>query len=108
MSHLIPKETQSTIAENHWSYMVGYIKWFFRVSHPYMVQAALGDPSMLAHQEISEEEQTQLDHAKDVLPRCFYIEEEGIDRDIFPDESDVRQVLDDIMTEARGALMYWK
>lgn len=45
------------------------------MSHPYMVQIALGDPSKAAHQEILEEEQTQLDHAYDVLPRCPWIVE---------------------------------
>ena len=83
--------------------------WFFRVSHPYMVQDAPGDPPMPAHQEILEEEQARRDHATDVLPRCRRIMElarDGIDRGLFLDGSDVRGVLDAIMAEAQEALFY--
>ncbi|CAL5197040.1 unnamed protein product [Lathyrus oleraceus] len=110
-SHLAPKEAQSIIAPSDWSHVDGYIKEFFRVSHPYMVQASLGDPPRPAHQEILEEEQTQLDHAKDVLPRyrrIMGIVHVGIDKSIFPDGSNVRHVLDAIMTKAQRALMYWR
>ncbi|XP_050920222.1 uncharacterized protein LOC127137843 [Lathyrus oleraceus] len=62
LSHLIMDEVLSAIVESDWSYIDVYLKWFFRVSHPYMVQAALGDPLMSAHQKLLEEEQTQLDH----------------------------------------------
>ncbi|XP_050888879.1 uncharacterized protein LOC127094051 [Lathyrus oleraceus] len=40
-SHLVLEETQATIAKSDWSYVERYIIWFFRVSHSYMVQAAL-------------------------------------------------------------------
>ncbi|XP_050898936.1 uncharacterized protein LOC127105772 [Lathyrus oleraceus] len=50
------KEARDTIAENDWSYVEGYTKWFFKVSHPYMVHAALEDPSRPAYQEILENE----------------------------------------------------
>ncbi|KAI5400626.1 uncharacterized protein LOC127096136 [Lathyrus oleraceus] len=55
-SHLIREETRTTIAESDWSYVEGYIIWFFRVSHSYMVQATPGDPPRPAHQEILEDE----------------------------------------------------
>lgn len=74
-----------------------------------MLHAALGDPSRPAHQEILKEEKTWLDHVDDVLPRCRHIVEivqTCIDISIFPDRSDVRYILDSIMTEARGALIY--
>lgn len=74
-----------------------------------MVHDAPGDPSRPTHQEIIEEEHTQLGHAHDVLPRCRCIVEiaqEAIDKCIFPDGSEVRHVLDAIMTDARETLMY--
>lgn len=58
------------------------------------------------HQEILEEEQTQLDHIDDVLPRCLHIKEiawADIDNGIFPDGFSVRRVIDSIMAEALGA-----
>lgn len=73
------------------------------------MQTTLGDPPRSAHQEILKEEQTQLNRVEDVLPRCRRIVEivqTDIDRFIFSDGSDVRQILNAIMTEARGALMY--
>lgn len=105
VSHLVSEETQDTIDESDWSYVEGYIRWFFRVSHSHMVQAPPGDTSRPAHQGILEDEQTQLDHAEDLLPKCRRIVEiaqAGIDKDIFSDGSDVRQVLNIIMMEARG------
>lgn len=94
-SHLVSKETQNTIAESDWSYVDMYMKWFFRVSYPYIVQAALGDPPRSAHQEILQDGQTHLYHADDVLPkyhRIVEIAQASINRCIFLDESDVRQV----------------
>lgn len=69
-----------------------------------MVHVAPGGPPRPSHQGILEEEQLQLDHVKDVLPKCHCIMEithACIDRGIFPDRSNVRQVLDAIMTEAQ-------
>lgn len=86
-SHLVPEEAQTTISESDWSNVKGYIIWFFGVSHPNMVHAAPGDPSRLAHQEILEEEQAQLDHIDDVFPMCHRIMKivrADIDEDIFP------------------------
>lgn len=108
-SHLVPKETHSIIVVNDWSHVEGYIGWFFGVSHSYMVHASPGDPSRPDHQEIQEEERAQLDYAEDVLLRCRRIVEvvqADIDICIFPDGSDVRQVLDAIMKETHGILMY--
>lgn len=62
-----------------------------------------------AHQEVLEEEQAQLDHTDDVLPRCRCIMEivcAGIDDGIFHDGFGVRRILDVIMAEAHGALLY--
>ena len=109
LSHLVQEEAQSTINKSDWSYVNEYIRWFFKVSHPYMVQTSPEDPPRPSHQEKLEEEQTQLDNAHDVLLRCRRIMEivqEDIDICIFPDGSDVRQVLYTIMTEARETLMY--
>ncbi|XP_050875986.1 uncharacterized protein LOC127079651 [Lathyrus oleraceus] len=108
-SHMIPETAWATIAESDWSYVDGYIRWFFRVSHPYMVHAAPGDTPRLVHQDILEEEQAQLCHVEDVSPMyCSIVEitRTYIDRGIFSDGSNVRQVLDAIITEARGALLY--
>lgn len=57
-SHLVSDEACATIAESDWSYVEWYIRWFFRMSHPYMVQATLRDPPRPALQEILEEEKT--------------------------------------------------
>ncbi|CAL5208827.1 unnamed protein product [Lathyrus oleraceus] len=57
-SHLVSEEAHSTIALSEWSYVDGYIRWFFRVSHPYMVHAVPRDPPRPAHQKILEEEQS--------------------------------------------------
>lgn len=105
-SHLVPEEAQSTIAPSDWSYVDGYIRWFFRVSHLYMVQAPPRDSPKPTHQEILEETQAQLDHVECVLPifrRIVEIARADIDKGIFLDRSNVRQVLDVIVTEARGA-----
>lgn len=75
LSHLVLKEVRSTIIESSWSYVDKYVNQFFRVSHMYMVQAAPGDQSSPTHQDILEEEQAQLVHAHDVLPRCCHIME---------------------------------
>lgn len=40
LSHMVPEEARSTIVESDWSYVDEYIRWFFRVSHLDMVQAA--------------------------------------------------------------------
>ncbi|XP_050919216.1 uncharacterized protein LOC127136732 [Lathyrus oleraceus] len=43
LSHLVQEETRSTIVESDWSYADEYIRWFFKVSHLYMVQDAPRD-----------------------------------------------------------------
>lgn len=58
LSHLISDEAQSIMVESDWSYVDGYIMWFLKVSHLYMVQVALEDPLRLAHKEILGEEET--------------------------------------------------
>lgn len=55
---MISEEAHSTIAKSDWSYVDGYIRWFFRVSHMYMMQVAPRDPPNPPHQEILEEKHT--------------------------------------------------
>lgn len=108
-SHLAPEKARVTIAKSGKSYADGYIRWFFRVSHPYIVHASPGDPLRPTHQEILEKEQTRLDHTDDFLPRCRRIVEivrADINEGIFPGGFNVRGVLDAIMTEAQMALLY--
>ncbi|XP_050878379.1 uncharacterized protein LOC127082188 [Lathyrus oleraceus] len=69
-SHMVSEETRSTIAVSDWSYIDRYIRWFFKVSHSYMVHAVPRDLLRPACQEIVEEEHEQLNHAEDVLPIC--------------------------------------
>lgn len=57
-SQLLLEEARCTIAESDWSYVDRYVRWFFRVSHPYMVEAALGDPPVPGHQKLLEEDHT--------------------------------------------------
>lgn len=107
--HMVQEKARCTITESDCSYVEWCIMWFFRMSHLYMVLASLGDLLSLAHQDILEKEQTQLDHVHDVLPRCRCIMETvyaSIDKGIFPNGSEVRQILYAIMTEARETLMY--
>lgn len=49
LSYMVSEEALSTIDENDWSYVDGYIRWLFRVSHPYIMQDASGDPLMPSH-----------------------------------------------------------
>ncbi|XP_050877097.1 uncharacterized protein LOC127080851 [Lathyrus oleraceus] len=55
-SHLVLEEAQTIMTPSDWSYVDGYIRWFFRVSHLYMMHVVLEDPLRLAHHEILEEE----------------------------------------------------
>lgn len=55
-SHMVTEETRSIIDESDLSYGNTYIRWFFKMSHPYMVQNAPEDPPSPVHQEILEEE----------------------------------------------------
>lgn len=75
LSHMAPEEARSTIAQSDWSYVDRYIRWFFRVSLSYMVQASLGDPPRSAYQEIPEEEHVRLNHGHDMLHRYHRIVE---------------------------------
>ena len=107
--HLVPEEARATTAPTDWACADGYISWFFTVSHPYMVPTAPGSPPRPAHQEILEEQQSQMDHTQDVLPRCrriLQIARSGIEAGFFPEGSGGRRILDDIITEAEGALQY--
>lgn len=77
LNHLVSEEAQSTISESDWSYVDGYVRWFFRVSYPYMIQDAQGNPLRHAHHKILEDERARADYAIDVLPRCHRIMEIG-------------------------------
>lgn len=74
-----------------------------------MVHVASRDTSKSANQEILEKEHARLDHDHDVLPRCRHIVEitqACINRGIFPDGSEVREIPYAIMKEARETLIY--
>lgn len=49
LNHLVPEETRSTITSSDWSNVDGYIRWLFRISHPYIRHDALEDPPMPTH-----------------------------------------------------------
>src|ERR1051325_6157071 len=66
-NHLVPEKARSTVTPDDWSYEYGYMIWFFRVSHPYMIEDAPGNPPRSVHQEILEEEQAMRGHDHDVL-----------------------------------------
>ncbi|XP_058775726.1 uncharacterized protein LOC131650002 [Vicia villosa] len=76
--HMVPEEARATRAENDWSCVEGYITWYYRVSHPYMIPAAHGDPPRPAHEEILQAHQAELDHTHDLLPRCRQIADTGL------------------------------
>lgn len=62
------------------------------------------DPPRPTHPEILEEEQVMAYHVVDVLPRCICIVEIkqlSIDREPFPNGSELRDVLYAIMGKAR-------
>ncbi|XP_058732825.1 uncharacterized protein LOC131604401 [Vicia villosa] len=40
--HMVLEEARATLAEHNWSCVEGYITWYYRVSHPYMLSAAEG------------------------------------------------------------------
>ncbi|XP_058765318.1 uncharacterized protein LOC131638792 [Vicia villosa] len=60
--HMVHEEARATITEHEWSYVEGYISWYYRVSHPYMLPATDGDPPRPAHEEILRTHQAELDH----------------------------------------------
>lgn len=72
LNHLVPTESRDVVAPREWSCALGYIQWYFIVSHPYMTSDAQGDPSRPNHQEILEEENAREDYVVDVLLACHY------------------------------------
>ncbi|XP_058760961.1 uncharacterized protein LOC131634322 [Vicia villosa] len=40
--HLVPAEARATTSERDWSCVDGYITWYYRVLHPYMLPTAPG------------------------------------------------------------------
>ncbi|XP_058760751.1 uncharacterized protein LOC131634101 [Vicia villosa] len=74
---MVPKEARATLAEHVWSCAEGYITWYYRVSHSYMLPAAEGGPPRPAHEEILRSQQAQLDHTKGLLPLCRQIADGG-------------------------------
>ncbi|XP_058733766.1 uncharacterized protein LOC131605426 [Vicia villosa] len=72
-NHMVPEEARATRAKSDWSCVEGYITWYYRVSHPYMLPATPGDPPRLAHEEILQANQAELDHTHDLPPRCHEI-----------------------------------
>lgn len=73
------------------------------MSHPYKVHNALGDPLRLTHYEILEKVHDWEDHVVDVLPRYRRIMETrqaDIDRELFSNDSEARDVVDAMMEEA--------
>lgn len=75
LNHFVLEEVRSTIVESDCSYVDGYIWWFLRVSHPYMIHDSPEYPLRLTHQKILEEKQAMEDHVIDVLPICHRIVE---------------------------------
>lgn len=76
------------------------------MSHSYITSDTSGDPHRPTHQEIIEEEQVRAYRVVDVLPRCHRImelEKAGIDKKN-PYDSEVRDVLEAIIKEARETL----
>lgn len=64
---------------------------------------------MSTQQEILEEEQTIVDYVVDAFPRYRRIMDlalTGIDMGVFPKDSDVRDIVDAIFTEARGSTIH--
>lgn len=49
LSYVVLEEARSVIDESDCSYVDEYIRWFFRVSHSYMVQTTPGDPPRSSH-----------------------------------------------------------
>lgn len=107
--HMVLDVARETRAESDWSYADRYLTWFFIVSNPYMIHIATRSPPRPNHQEILQEQQSQMDHTQDVLSRCCQIVDTsraGIGDDSFPEGFGVRHILDDIMEVAQGALIY--
>ena len=60
-NYLVPDKARNIVVPDDWSYVYGYMLWFFRISHPYLIREAPGDPPRTTHQEILEEEQAARD-----------------------------------------------
>ncbi|XP_058733393.1 uncharacterized protein LOC131605002 [Vicia villosa] len=106
--HIVPDEARETRSEVDWSYVNGYINWYYRVSHSYMIPTAPGSPPRPAHEEILRTYQTQLNHTQDVLPWCRQIADMGracIANGFFPERSNDRCVVDGMIRLAKETFL---
>lgn len=80
-SHQVREEYQSMAVTGQWSFVDGYMTWFYSVPNCVMTLDALGCPPIPAHAEILENKHARDDHAINVLPICqsiMQIKYEGI------------------------------
>ncbi|XP_058784587.1 uncharacterized protein LOC131659411 [Vicia villosa] len=106
---MVPEEARATRAESDWSCVEGYITWYYRVSHPYMLPAAPRDPPRPAHEEILQTHQAEMDNTHDLLPRCREIADTGLGAiadGLFPKGSAQRRVVDTMIRLALEAFLY--
>ncbi|XP_058746810.1 uncharacterized protein LOC131619762 [Vicia villosa] len=92
---MVPEKEQATRGESDWSCVKGYITWYYRVSHPYMLPAAPRDPPRPSHEEILQAHQAELDHTHDLIA-------DGL----FPKGSAERRVVDNMIRLAQEAFLY--
>lgn len=55
-NHIITQNARSLLSLEPWNVAFDYIKWFYKVSHPYMTSYIVGAPPKTTHSEILEEE----------------------------------------------------
>lgn len=73
-SHLIPKEYHRVLAFVYWSYLDGFMTWFYSMSHPIMTPDAPERPHRPANCEVLE---ARDGHTEDVSTICRCIVEMG-------------------------------
>ncbi|XP_058742663.1 uncharacterized protein LOC131615196 [Vicia villosa] len=106
---MVLEEARATIVEHEWRCAEWYVTWYNRVSHPYMLPTAPGDPPKSAHEEILHTHQAKLDHTQDLLPRYRQIADTdlvAISDGLSYEGSEQRHVVDVMIRLTQKAFMY--
>lgn len=104
VNSLLVLEVYHRVLVVQWAYVQCYITWFYRVSHPIMIQNARGRPLKSSKQEILE---VKDDHTHDVLSVCQRIMDmarSDINDWFFKEGIPQLVLVEDIIAEARNVL----
>lgn len=108
-SHLVLEEYQSMSSIIQWSYVDGYMTWFYNVLHQVMTSNTPGHPPMPTNEEIRMNGQARDGHVIALLicQNILWITYEDIEFELFErDGNDVVFLARSIITNAHNALGY--